>query len=249
MEDKEMRTRAVDRALDILECFNDGGDYALIDIAHKTGLSSATALRLLGTLMERGFISRDPETKKYALGSAITRLGSCADRTNEAVKDAASSAMDELYKKYNENVRLFVLEGDYRVCLDQRESTQDIRQIIRVGDRKHIDTGASGLLFLAYMNPKKRAQLVTNLVIDDNNFDDIYVDGYALSNDNDDSGIIAISAPIFDKDGKMIAALSLSGPSYRFINKEMTDKIQDTVYFSKIITERLKRSNVRGCNR
>ena len=50
---------------------------------------------------------------------------------------------------------------------------------------------------------------------------------------------MAIAAPIFNKCGDLIASLSLSGPAYRFVNKYLTDKIDDVLYYARRITEEL----------
>jgi len=240
MEEKDMYTRSVERAIDILECFLDADELLLYEIAKKTALSSSTILRIINSLQKRGYINRDPETKKYRLGGTFQSFVERIDRINEEIKKAASQAMEELFEKYNENVRLFVLDGKFRLCIDLIETTNDVRQIIHVGDRRNIDKSATSRLFLAYMTPKQREQLAPDLEIEENSLADIVSDGYALSTDSSESGIIAISAPIMNQMGKMVAAISLSGPAFRFINKEMTGKIRDTILAAKQISENFR---------
>ena len=239
MEEKDMYTRSVERAIDILECFLGADELLLYEIAKKTDLSSSTVLRIINSLQKRGYINRDTDTKKYRLGGTFQSFVERVDRLNEEIKKASSQIMGDLFGKYNENVRLFVLDGKFRLCIDLFETTQDVRQIIHVGDRRNLDKGATSRLFLAYMTPKQREQLAPNLEIEENALADIVSDGYALSTDSNESGIIAISAPIINQRGKMVAAISLSGPAFRFINKEMTNKIRDTVAAARQISDNL----------
>ena len=95
------------------------------------------------------------------------------------------------------------------------------------------------------MSPKQRDQLAPDLEIDAGSLDEIRSDGYALSTDSNESGIIAISAPIFNRSGNMVAALSLSGPAFRLINRDMTGKIRETVAAARQITETLKENQIR----
>ena len=71
MEKQNSPTRSVERALNILECFLHKKEMILLEIAERTGLSSSTVLRILCALQEHDFIVKNPQTKKYHLGSKI----------------------------------------------------------------------------------------------------------------------------------------------------------------------------------
>ena len=144
-----MYTRSVERALDILECFCDNDELTLNEIAHNTKLSATTVLRIINSLQKRGYVNRNLENKKYYLGSAFNKFVNHTERTNSVIVAAAGKYLDEIHKKYDENVRLFVREGEYRLCIDMRESNQALRQVIRIGDRTKIDTAPTGTLVLA----------------------------------------------------------------------------------------------------
>lgn len=245
MGENEMHTRSVERAMDILECFLEEDELSLNEIAKKTSLSSATVLRIINSLQKRGYVSRDLDTKRYSLGGTFQSFIHRVDSKNEGIKKAAKPIMEELYQAYNENVRLFVLDGKFLLCMELYESTQDVRQVIHIGDRRRLNLSATGRLFLAHMSPKQRDQLAPDLELDASSLDEIRSDGYALSTDSNESGIIAISAPIFNRSGKMVAALSLSGPAFRLINRDMTGKIRETVAAARQITETLKENQIR----
>ena len=74
--------RTLERGLDILDIFSQGvTKLTLTEIAAKINLSPSTASRLLNTLLNRGYLSRDAETKKYVIGSQALRLNASSFRT------------------------------------------------------------------------------------------------------------------------------------------------------------------------
>ncbi len=240
MEGKDLYTRSVERALDILECFLAEEELALQEIANKTGLSPSTVLRIINSLQKRGYVSRDPESKKYRLGGTFQRFVNRIDRRNEQIRTAAGPAMEQLFQKYNENVQLLVLDGRFLLCMELRESTQEVRQILHSGDRRSLDRGAASRLFLAHTAPRQRAALARELDLDPDSLAEIPEDGYALSTDSNGSGIVSIAAPVWDAEGNMAAALTLSGPAFRFINKDMTEKIRSTQEAARDISQALR---------
>lgn len=240
METKNSTTRSVERTLEILECFLEYEELSLMEISDKTGLSISTVHRLAAALKSKHFIERDSFTKKYFVGSKINQLAvRFSDLNHDKLKKASYPLMLELYEKYNENVRLFVQEGESKLCIDAIESTRSLRQVILMGEKHHIMKGAAGKVLLAYMEEKNRADILRNANLEEFNLDKIKINGYALSVGEREEGLVGIAAPVYDELGKVIAALSISGPTIRFINEELNDKIADTIKFAFAISKKL----------
>ena len=133
MEKQNSPTRSVERALDILECFLDKEEMILLEIAEKTGLSSSTALRILCALQEYGFVIKDPQTKKYHLGTKILWLADMVPTESyDELKKIAYPHMVKLNQQYNEDVRLFVQDGNSKLCIESVDSTRELRQVVKV---------------------------------------------------------------------------------------------------------------------
>jgi len=236
--ENQQTTRAVERALDILECFRDTVELSLYEISQKTNLSASTVLRMLNAFQKKNYIDKDPKTKKYRLGSEFQKFITQSKNAYGKLKLTARPVMEDLYNKYNENVQLFVADGSFNICIQLMESTKDFRQIIHIGDRYSLGQDCTGKVLLAYMPEETRNSLSLNLSIEGDVFRRIFSDGYSLSVDSHESSVVGIAAPVFSDSG-VVAALSLSGPSTRFINEELTDKIRDTIQAAKMLSERL----------
>jgi DNA-binding IclR family transcriptional regulator len=186
--------------------------------------------RIIATLQSKHFIERNPDTKKIILGYKLNQLASkLPTETYDELKRVSYSHILKLHERYNENVRVFVLDGEYKLCIAVVESTRSLRQIIKIGERHLLIRGAAGKVFLAYMDAKHRNDVIKDTRIDDSVFEKVIEKGYALSIGEREEGLVGIASPIMDSQGNLVAVLSLSGPSVRFVNEEMSDKINDTV--------------------
>ncbi|SHI36545.1 transcriptional regulator, IclR family [Dethiosulfatibacter aminovorans DSM 17477] len=231
MSEKKPTTRSVDRALDILECFlGKERELSLMEISEMTELSPSTAHRMINSLMTRHFLERNNENKKFFLGRKIAKLGSMSlTSIDENLKELAKEYMIQLRDKENENVSLYVLDGDYKLCVERFLSSQTLRQVINIGDRLKIDKGSTGRVFLSHMEKEELdAMLKKYPNIDIEKVNQCREKGYTISNGERDEGLVGIAAPIYGADNSLKAVLSLSGPSFRFINENLNDKIEDT---------------------
>lgn len=242
MTEKKSTTRSIERSLDILECFLDNKHgLSLMEIAEKSELSPSTAHRILNSLLSRHFLERNSDNKKFFLGSKIARLGNISlSSIDENFKEISKIFMIELRDKYNENASLYVLEGESKLCIERVQSSRALRQIINIGERMSINKGSVGRVFLAYMDDEKLKSFTEKHDnIDLENVRKVKDKGFTFSNGEREEGLVGIAAPIFNIKGKMIAVLSLSGPSIRFLNENLTDKINDTINTAKKISNSL----------
>lgn len=240
MENKLSPTRSVERALEILDCFLAEDELTLNEVSEKTKLSPSTVYRIMQTMQKKHFIDRDEVSKKFSIGNKINKLANTDDKdVNVELKKAAYSYMSKLNDKYNENVRLYILDGSYKLCIEAIESTRDFRVVIKAGERHTVVRGAAGKIFLAYMDEEERKKLIKDTNITIESLNKIKENGYALSLGEREEGLVGIAAPIFNKEGNVLASLSVSGPAARFINEEMSDKINDLVICCKGISAQL----------
>jgi DNA-binding IclR family transcriptional regulator len=239
MNEKKSTTRSVDRALDILECFfEQKKGLSLMEIAEITKLSPSTTHRIVNSLLVRHFLERNSVNKKFFLGPKIAKLGNISlTSIDENLKEIAKEYMIELRDKDNENVSLYLLDGDNKICIERVLSSKTLRQIINIGDRLEIDKGSVGRVFLAHMTKEKLDEMLNKYPhIDMEKVNHCREKGYAVSNGERDEGLVGIASPIYGADGELKAVLSLSGPSFRFLNEKFDVKIEDTVKTVKKIS-------------
>ncbi len=216
--------RALERGLDILSCFQGATDpIPLTTIANSVELSLSTALRILGTLENKGFITRQEDTKRYSLGPKLLGLAPTAQRMN-SLSMLALPFMQKLNEKYDETITLYILSNMQRVCIQRVDSSQTLRQVIPIGDILPIGIGAGGKVLTAWLLDNKDIDLesiaptFTPAILKQ-----VKENGYATSFNERGEGIYGIAAPIRDASDTVVAALSLSGPTARFDLAQLTE--------------------------
>ncbi|SFM12955.1 IclR family transcriptional regulator [Pelosinus propionicus] len=219
IDDKQGTTslRTLERGLDILDCFcHSNTKLSLSELAATTGLNPSTAFRILATLEKRNYINRNPETKKYQLGSQFYCLFSPSLDSLD-LRTIAAPHLQHLFSLSNESVCLYVVLDNHRVCLDRIETTHPLRRVIHVGDRLSLTKGAGGKVLLAWMTENQRQKYgITDSSLSPNELDIIKQKGFSSSLAEREEGVAAIAAPIFNANEEIIAALSMSGPTVRF---------------------------------
>lgn len=194
---------AVERAFSLLEAFREGdASLSLAQLAERTGLYKSTILRLLLTLERLGYIGRTP-SGDYHVGPAPLRLGRLyqrAVRPEAVIIPALQGLVDETGESASFHVRL----KDRRLCLYRVDSPKIIRDHYMAGDELPIDRGAGGMILTAFTEP----------------FDPAHADARrrlaVVSRGSLNADMAGVAAPVFDVDGKIAGALTLSGPATRF---------------------------------
>lgn len=240
---KQSPTKTVDRALDILEAFVDiETGLTLSDIANNLGLSPSTVYRIVTTLENRGFLKKDKKTRRYYIGNNILKLAAGNNEGRyDALRARSTPIMKGIHEKYNENIGLFVADGEDKLCLERFESTRALRLIVMVGEKATMKVGSVGKILLAYMNEDERDALIAgDGWPEKEELEKVKMQGYALSVGEREEGLVGLAAPVFNFQNKCIASISLSGPSSRFINEGLSEKIFDVIKGAREISENLK---------
>lgn len=173
------------------------GPLSLAELVRATGLSRATAHRLAVALEVHGLVRRDDEGR-FALGVRLVALGRAAA---EAIPlaTAAVGALEQLRDATEESVQLYVRDGDRRVCIAALESPHGLRTIVPMGASLPIDKGSAGKLLSLAVGDK--------------------VPGWVQSIGEREAGVASVSAPVGDGEGRVLAAVSVSGPVERTTRK------------------------------
>lgn len=238
IEEAKLTVRAVERALDILLCFTDAAELSLTEIAGRAGLHKSTVHRLLSSLEHKGFVVRDASTEKYKLGFRIWELSANLSQNDDPAVILLPE-MEKLRDLLEETVSLYIRDGNERIRIQAVQSNQAIRRVAPIGARLPLNVGASSKVLITYTEPQLREQIIEQLNWSGEaekrafltQMQEIRKLGYATSVEEREEGAAAVSAPIFNKHGQLVAALSVSGPANRFtldVMKEHAGKIIDT---------------------
>ena len=223
--------QTVHRALDLLELLAGQGELSVASISAELGLARSTTHRLLTTLAARGYVRQDSESGLYAVGLRTFEVGT-AYRLPDQISDVTRPVMRELNRQFNETIALAVLDGDEAVYVDVIESSQTLRTFARVGARVPLYcTGVGKALLMGYgpadlSRYMKICRFARHTPFTLTNADALSAElqkaasvGYILDREEFHNGVRCGAAPIRDHTGRIVAALSISGPAYRVVDK------------------------------
>ena len=219
------RVQALERALDILDCFNfQNRELGLSDVVNRTGLNKTTAKRLIANLTSRGYLQQDPQTRKYQLGMRLFELGGVVF-SSFSLRRAAAAPMTALQNETGATVLLGVRMEDHLVYIDKREGNGMIRISSDVGWRRPLHYGMLGMVLMASIDSVELDRILdeypleahTPLSITDVDafslrLEEIRVQGYVIENEEAVEGLLGIAAPIKDYNRQVVAALGVAIP-------------------------------------
>lgn len=189
---------SVERALGILEVFlPQDASLSLAEIASRTGLYKSTILRIMNSLIRKGYLVQ-LSGGDYRLGPTLARLGRTYQQSFR-LGDHLMPALDRLARGTGESASFYVREGTDGVCLFRVQSQQWIRDDIQVGTLIPIPKGASGQVLADFQHPHSGTGPLLRISLG------------ALGPDS-----AALAAPVFGQSQHLLGALTLSGPKSRF---------------------------------
>jgi DNA-binding IclR family transcriptional regulator len=218
--------QSVNRALTALELVADAGELGVSELGRQLGVHKATASRLAAVLAERGLLERDPVTERYRIGFGLVRLAGAAMSGLDLVR-LARPMLETLAERVREASNLGVRSGDDVVYVDQIAGSRSIVTVSWVGRRTPLHCTSNGKVLLAWADDRDRERLLaapmerfTERTITDAGelraeLDAIRRRGYAQTVEELEDGLNAVSAPVRQADGRVIAALGVSGPAFR----------------------------------
>jgi DNA-binding IclR family transcriptional regulator len=220
--------QSVQRATAILRAAANrpAGDTAS-GLARSTGLPTSTALRLIHTLESEGFLTRQGDGR-YVIGLMLARLGHDAGH-GDLIGATARGALDRVAAETHETVTLSVVRG--REALDvvlQIDPPHLIQAVNWVGRRYPLHASSSGKVLLAAFEPARLERFLggpherlTSATITDpdalrREIELVASRGYADISDELEEGLASVSVPIVEHEGRLVATLNVTGPSFRF---------------------------------
>jgi DNA-binding IclR family transcriptional regulator len=250
-EHRDPGIQSVRRAASLLRAFGSGAsELGVSELGRRLNLHKSTVSRLLATLESEGLLERAPGTEKYRLGPEIARLAGRADYFGD-IREVARPFLIELAELTRETANLAVLDGDEVNNVDQVSGPHLVRVGNWVGRRTPLHCAANGKALLAYL-PKADLDRLTagplaaftphtltrpsELRAD---LAQVCQLGYAAALGEIEEGLNAVAAPIWDAEGNVAAAISVSGPAYRVTPERVPELGQITRDFAQRISSRL----------
>jgi DNA-binding IclR family transcriptional regulator len=225
--------QSVDRAISVLEILSRRGEAGVSEVAAEINVHKSTAFRLLGALEARGLVEQAEDRGKYRLGFGIIRLAGGVN-TQMDLPRRSRPTCQRLAEEIGETVNIAVLRSSYAVNLDQVRGPSAVTAYNWVGQLTPLHATSSGKVLLAHVEAKQRAKLlsegplerltdrtVTDVDEIERQLTEAREKGYAFCLEELEDGLNAMAAPIRSYHGDVVAAVSVSGPAYRFSAERM----------------------------
>jgi DNA-binding IclR family transcriptional regulator len=228
--------QSVDRAINVLEILARRGEAGVSEVASEIDVHKSTAFRLLGALEGRGLVER--ASGRYRLGFGLIPLaGAVSDRLD--LTQQGRAVLHRLAAEMGETINLAVLQEHWAVNVDQALGPSTVATRNWLGRLTPLHCTSSGKVLLAHVPAARRATLLAasgmerftaNTVTDPaelgTELHRVRDDGHATATEEYETGLNAAAAPVLDRGGAVIAALSVSGPAYRLDEPRIVELVE-----------------------
>jgi DNA-binding IclR family transcriptional regulator len=244
--------KSVSRALDIITLVSmKKGGLGVTEIAKQIDINKSSVYRILSTLVQYGYIEQDGETGKYKLGYKFLEISSKLLESID-LRAEARPFLQELENETNEVIHLVVYDQGEVVYIEKLEGNETLRMHSKVGKRAPMHCTSVGKAILAHLPSsvvhdileRKGLPVHTDKTITEKDeflkeLSQVRQKGFALDLEENEYGITCIAVPIFDHLGKVIAAVSISGPTMRMTDDRMNTLKSIMVKTGKAVSARL----------
>jgi DNA-binding IclR family transcriptional regulator len=207
----------------------------LSDIAKEVGIHIATAHRILSVLVQEGFVTYDSTSKRYSLGIELYNLGKSAHQY--ALRDRYRHALEKIANETEDTVFLLIRSGNDVLCIDLVEGKYAIRTMtITLGARRPLGIGAGSLCLIAFLPDEQFDSILSENAARYPHYKGLTKKdikklglesrsrGYVVSKGLFHEGVTSVGTPIFDKEGELVAAITVSA-----IDRRMSPQRQDEI--------------------
>ena len=249
--------QSLERALELLLHFRQQNkEYSAQELSDHFGLHKSTGRRLLAVLKKHGFLRRNPENKKYSLGPSIAALGTSLLKSMDYdLTHVARPYLEDLREAAGETTVLELPNSTHSVMAVVCEGLGPVRIKGVVGDHHHYHTSAGAKALIAFADPEQREAVLAegleavtpNSQTDRDEFEkemaEIRRRGFSFDGQENNLGVQAFGAPVFNHEGRPAAAVVIAGAAQNvtwekrdhFVTllKETARKLSQELYFSK----------------
>lgn len=208
-------------------------DFSLAELCSTLGLHKSTVHRLMMVLESHRLVSKNPETGRYRLGLRLFEFGSKAIATLD-LREHSRPYLTRLLQETQETVHLCVLDFEDVVYLEKMEPERSVRMASRVGRRHPAYCTAVGKAMMAELPESELEEIleqtelkpitprtITSAEVLKKELKLIRGRGYAVDDEEIEEGVRCVAAAVRDHSGRTVAAVSVSGPSFRLTESKI----------------------------
>ncbi len=219
-------SQSLERGLDILEMIEaENGDIGVRELARRLELSPTIVQRLVSSLAVRGYIEKNTETSRYRLGHRSMILGASGERGVDYLVTARRE-LDRLAQEHHLNGFVSVLRSGRAIYLLAVQA-DGLAIRVSIGSEMPLHSTAAGKVLLASLDDGEARKLLGHrklLAITPHTVTDsatliaslakVRRQGFATVVEENIPGVLSVGAPITDRAGSVVAALSVAFPKY-----------------------------------
>lgn len=220
----------------VLKCISRfGGQAGISQIADFTGFSKSTIFRILKSLEETGLIIQNEMTEKYSFSTFFLKAGMQV-RSSIDIRNTSMPIVERTAAEIGETTNLLILHENSAMVIDSVPGTASILTL-KLPPFLPLYCSAGGKLFLSCFSEEEQKKYFASediikhtdkTICTAEDFcsvaAEIELHGYSLEDEEFEYGLFSIAVPIWDSEHRIVAALSVSGPISRVLNKGQ-DKI------------------------
>src|SRR6201996_8435456 len=225
------------KGLEVLEVIARRDQPAsLSDLAREMSMSKSGMYRVLATLCECKYVTQDAASSHYSLTNHMLQVGQQYERSLD-LRMTARSHLSRLRDLTGETAHLAIPVGTQMVYVDKFESAHSLRMASSIGQRIELHCTSLGKCYLAFADggrvsdllatidmPGKTSATITSPVQLRAELDRTRARGYSIDDIENEEGVRCVGAPVLDRDGLVIACISVSGPASR-LSRAIVDQI------------------------
>ncbi len=229
MADKAETNSALQKALAVLETVvQELRPLGAVDIAEELKVPRQTAHRVIRQLEQLGLLQKDPSRERYIPGERLRTLAINTISSTQSTR-GTHAILDTLVSDINETCNVGMLDGHEVIYIDRAECDWPLRMQLRPGSHVPVHCTAIGKLLLANLDDEQRSMILqtaelrkftkyttTSPDLLEAQLDQIVAQGYAINNQEDAIGLVALAVPVHDPNGAVIAGLAVHAPEPRY---------------------------------
>lgn len=201
----------VDKSVAILNAL-EAGPASLADLVTSTGIARPTAHRIAQALVHHRLAAKDLQGR-FMLGPRLVELSAATGE--DRLTTAAGPILINLRDATGESSQVFRRQGDFRVCVASAERPVGLRDTIPVGTKLSMKAGSAAQVLLAWEDHGRLLEGLTNARFTPTILSAVRRRGWAQSLGEREPGVSSVSAPVRGPSGRVVAAVSISGPIER----------------------------------
>jgi proton-translocating NAD(P)+ transhydrogenase subunit alpha len=201
----------LDKTVSVLSAL-ESGPASLAQLVKATGLARPTAHRIAVALETHRMLARDTQGR-FVLGPRIGELAAAAGE--DRLLAIAQPVLAQLRDITGESAQLYRPHGDTRICVAAAERTSGLRDTVPVGAALPMTAGSAAQVLLAWEEGGRMHRGLRGAKFTATTLAQVRRRGWAATAAEREAGVASVSAPVRGPGGRVIGAVSVSGPIER----------------------------------